>query len=70
MATSQSAAFVVRVNSYYVLEYLCSEHGQVQLLRHVSGSTGQTELLKEHVSSLHIPLPDLVTQNAAVEPDA
>ena len=55
------------VNSYYVLEYLCSEHGQVQLLRHVSGSTGQTELLKEHVSSLHIPLPDLVTQNAAVE---
>ena len=54
------------VSPYYVMEYLRSEYGQVQLLRHVSGSTGQTELLKEHVSSLHILLPDLITQNDAV----
>ena len=32
------------VNARYVAEFLRSEHGQVQMLRFVSGSTGQTEL--------------------------
>ena len=58
--------FCEGISPHYVLEYLRSEHGQVQLLRHVSGSTGQTELLKEHVESLRIPIPDLSTQNDAV----
>ena len=54
------------INPHYVLEYLRGEHGQVQMLRHVSGSTGQTELLKEHVEALLIPVPDLVRQDANV----
>jgi type I restriction enzyme M protein len=45
------------VNPYYVAEYLRSEYGQVQMLRHVSGSTGQTEVLREHVRSLRVPVP-------------
>lgn len=52
------------INPYYVLEYLRSEHGQIQILRHVSGSTGQTEFLIGHVKSLRIPLPDSETQAA------
>ena len=50
------------VNPNFVLEYLRSEHGQIQILRYVSGSTGQTELLIGHVKSLRIPLPDPETQ--------
>ena len=50
------------VSPRYVLEYLRSEHGQVQILRHVSGSTGQTELLKGHVETIRIPLPELSLQ--------
>ena len=54
------------VNRHYVAEYLRSEHGQIQMLRHVSGSTGQTELLKDHLSSLIVPLPSENRQNEAV----
>ena len=54
------------VNRDYVVEFLRSEHGQVQMLRHVSGSTGQTELLKDHLSSLIIPVPSRERQDAAV----
>ena len=50
------------VSPHFVLEYLRSQHGQVQILRHVSGSTGQTELLRDHVQSLLIPLPDYSDQ--------
>ncbi len=54
------------VSPHYALEYLRSEHGQVQMLRHVSGSTGQTELLKDHVEALRIPLPDPRSQQETV----
>jgi type I restriction-modification system DNA methylase subunit len=54
------------INLQYILEYLRSEHGQIQMLRHVSGSTGQTELLKDHVSSLLIPFPDAQVQEEVV----
>lgn len=45
------------VNLRYIVEFLRSEYGQIQMLRHVSGSTGQTELLLDHIKSLQIPLP-------------
>ncbi len=54
------------VNAEYVAEYLRSEYGQIQILRHVSGSTGQTELLIEHIRRLPVPLPDPGTQAAIV----
>ena len=54
---------IVRLKSgidvQYVVEFLRSEFGQVQMLRYVSGSTGQTELLVEHVSGLVVPMPKL-----------
>ena len=50
----------------FVLEYLRSEYGQVQMLRHVSGSTGQTELLIDHVKGLLIPVPSSETQDYIV----
>ena len=53
-----------RVSGDYVAEYLRSEYGQVQILRHVSGSTGQTELLIDHVRNILVPVPDMRTQNA------
>ena len=40
------------VNSDYIVEFLRSEYGQIQMLRHVSGSTGQTELLQGHLRAL------------------
>lgn len=46
----------------YVVEFLRGEHGQIQMLRYVSGSTGQTELLFEHVKGLLIPMPDPAVQ--------
>jgi len=55
------------VNWQYVLEFLRSEYGQIQMLRHVSGSTGQTELLIDHVKNLLIPLPISEVQKQAVE---
>jgi len=54
------------VNHEYVLEYLRSEYGQIQMLRHVSGSTGQTELLKDHFSNLLVPMPDKPAQRDIV----
>ncbi len=54
------------VNLRYVLEFLRSEYGQTQMLRFVSGSTGQTELLIDHVKSLLIPIPDPAAQDAIV----
>jgi type I restriction enzyme M protein len=44
-------------NLKYVAEFLRSEIGQIQMLRHVSGSTGQTELLVDHIRSLRVPVP-------------
>lgn len=55
------------VNVSYVCEFLRSEFGQVQMLRHVSGSTGQTELLIEHIRGLRIPVPDPAIQERIVE---
>lgn len=51
----------------YVVEFLRSEHGQIQMLRYVSGSTGQTELLIDHVKGLQIPLPELSVQEEIVQ---
>lgn len=45
------------INLKYVVEVLRSEFGQIQMLRFVSGSTGQTELLIDHVKELRIPMP-------------
>ena len=55
------------INCDYIIEFLRSEIGQIQILRHVSGSTGQTELLIDHLRSLHIPLPSPATQQAIVD---
>jgi type I restriction enzyme M protein len=55
------------VNLQYVVEFLRSEHGQIQMLRHISGSTGQTELLVDHLAALRIPMPDPDVQKKAVE---
>jgi len=52
---------------HYVLEFLRSEYGQIQMLRHVSGSTGQTELLIDHIRNLQIPLPKPDIQKQIVE---
>ena len=54
------------INVQYVVEFLRSEYGQIQMLRFVSGSTGQTELLIEHVRSLKVPLPILTIQEKIV----
>lgn len=54
------------VNLMYVVEFLRSEFGQVQMLRHVSGSTGQTELLLDHVRTIQIPLPTAEAQERIV----
>ena len=54
------------VNAQYVAEFLRIEHGQIQMLRFVSGSTGQTELLIEHIRRLRVPLPDPSVQQRAV----
>ena len=45
------------VNLHYVVEFLRSEHGQIQMLRCISGSTGQTELLIDSLKELRIPMP-------------
>ena len=55
------------ISSEYLAEYLRSEHGQVQLLRHVSGSTGQTELLKGNLGSVLVPVPDEGAQAEVAE---
>ncbi len=54
------------LNREYVVEFLRSEIGQIQMLRHVSGSTGQTELLVDHLRSIWVPMPGRETQNAIV----
>jgi type I restriction enzyme M protein len=54
------------IDPWYVLEYLRSEHGQIQMLRHISGSTGQTELLRQYVKGLRIPVPELSLQEELV----
>ena len=51
----------------YLLEYLRSEFGQIQLLRYVSGSTGQTELLAEYVAAVRVPKPSDDEQSSIVE---
>jgi type I restriction enzyme M protein len=55
------------VNGQYVEEFLRSEYGQIQMLRHVSGSTGQTELLIGWVKNLRVPLPEPEIQTKIVE---
>ena len=55
------------VNARYVAEFLRSEHGQVQMLRFVSGSTGQTELPIEHIRDLRVPMPSPAVQEKIVE---
>ena len=54
------------VNGQYIAEFLRSEHGQVQMLRFVSGSTGQTELLVEHIGGLRVPVPAPAVQESVV----
>lgn len=55
------------INRPYVEEFLKSEYGQIQMLRHVSGSTGQTELLRDEIAALSIPLPKAEIQDLIVE---
>lgn len=55
------------VNRQYVQEFLKSEYGQIEMLRQVIGSTGQTELLIDDVAALRIPIPDPKVQIAIVE---
>ena len=55
------------VNAKFVMEFLRSEIGQIQMLRHVSGSTGQTELLIDHVKALSVPLPSPDHQSTIVD---
>ncbi len=55
------------INRAYVEEFLKSEYGQIQMLRHVLGSTGQTELLTHDIAALLIPLPDSDIQRMIVE---
>lgn len=55
------------VHRDFVVEFLRSEVGQIQMLRHVSGSTGQTELLIDHVKTLLLPLPSPETQSLIAE---
>ena len=50
----------------YVIEFLRSQFGQIQMLRFVSGSTGQTELLAEFVAGILIPMPSVTTQQTIV----
>jgi type I restriction-modification system DNA methylase subunit len=54
------------VNAHYVAEFLRSEFGQVQMLRYVSGSTGQTELLTRYLRLVRIPLPEPELQEEVV----
>ena len=54
------------VNGRYIAEFLRSEHGQVQMLRFVSGSTGQTELLIEHIRGLLVPVPAPAVQESVL----
>jgi type I restriction enzyme M protein len=46
------------VNRKYAQEFLKSEFGQIQMLRQVIGSTGQTELLGGDIAGLRLPVPD------------
>jgi hypothetical protein len=55
------------VNPNFVVEFLRSEFGQIQMLRYVSGSTGQTELLIDHIKTLLVPLASPEVQEAIVE---
>lgn len=55
-----------KVNLKYVVEFLRSELGQIQMLRHVSGSTGQTHLMPDYISGLRIPLPRPEVQDEIV----
>ena len=61
---------IVRLQSgvvvQYVLEFLRSEYGQIQMLRSISGSTGQTELLANYIQDLIIAIPSVCTQNRIV----
>ena len=54
------------VEAKYIAEFLRSELGQIQMLRFVSGSTGQTELLIEHIRGLLVPLPEPAVQESVV----
>ena len=54
------------INLKYVIEFLRSEYGQIQMLRHVSGSTGQTHLMPDYISSILIPLPNEDVQREIV----
>jgi hypothetical protein len=55
------------INKPYIEEFLKSEYGQIQMLRHVSGSTGQTELLIDWIAALSVPLPKPSIQNLIVQ---
>lgn len=59
--------FKENVYPEYVREFLQSRYGQIQILRHVSGSTGQTEFLYTHAKELRIPLPEKEKQEEIVE---
>ena len=55
------------MNLDFVVEFLRSEFGQIQMLRYVSGSTGQTELLIDHIKALLVPQPLPEVQEAIVK---
>jgi type I restriction-modification system DNA methylase subunit len=55
------------INREYVEEFLKSEFGQIQMLRHVLGSTGQTELSRGDIAALRIPVPLPEVQAKIVE---
>ena len=57
------------VNLRYIVEFLRGEHGQIQMLRHVSGSTGQTHLMPEYIGGMLVPLPPSVQAEIVEEMD-
>jgi restriction endonuclease S subunit len=53
-----------RVNPFYLLAMLRTDHVARQLTRFVRGATGQTHLYWQDIASIQIPNADTVTQKA------
>jgi len=45
------------VNPYYVLAFLRSKYGQLQVEQRIRGATGQIELYPEDIETIRIPIP-------------
>jgi restriction endonuclease S subunit len=51
------------VNPYYVLAFLRSKYGQLQIEQRIRGATGQIELYPEDIETIRIPIPRKEIQN-------